>query len=170
MTGPPERGARPSDSEDVASLRPIEPADKTRLTRFHARLSDETRYRRYHGSKGELTRSELAYLTEVDHVDHVAVVADRGDGELAAVARVVSNGDGTAEVAVVVADDCRGMGHGLTSVVAALERFAASGSDGTVLAHVQSDNTSALRLFVDRLGGRAVGRGDGVAVVVLPRA
>src|SRR5918997_6737599 len=96
----------------MSSLRPITAHDKDRLTRFHSRLSAESRYRRYHGAKGALTRRELAYLTEIDQHDHVAVVAERGDGELGAVARVVSNGDGTAEVAVVVADDCRGLGVG----------------------------------------------------------
>ena len=154
----------------MSSLRPIRAQDKDRLTRFHSRLSAESRYRRYHGAKGELTRRELAYLTEIDQRDHVAVVAECADGELGAVARVVSNGDGTAEVAVVVADDCRGRGLGESAVAAALARYAEGRADAPVLAHVQADNRAAMRLFLRRLGGRAVRYEDGVAVVRLPAA
>ena len=152
----------------MAFLRPIGAQDKDRLARFHSRLSEETRYRRYHGAKGALTRRELEYLTEVDGHDHVAVVAERPDGELGGVARVVSNGDGTAEIAVVVADDCRGSGIGESVGVAALDRYAARRGEDDVLAHVQTDNRAALRLFVRRLGGRAVRYEEGVAIVRLP--
>ena len=152
----------------MAVLRGIASEDKDRLNRFHSRLSDETRYRRYHGAKGRLTRNELVYLTEIDGRDHVAVVAERHDGELAAVARVVSNGDGTAEVAVVVADDCRGAGVGGGVVRAAVRRYLAHGSGDTVLALVQADNRAAMRLFVGRLGGRALRYENGVAVIALP--
>jgi ribosomal protein S18 acetylase RimI-like enzyme len=151
-------------------LRLISSTDKDRLTRFHSRLSADTRYRRYHGAKGELTRRELSYLTEVDGRDHVAVVASRADGELGAVARVVSNGDGTAEVAVVVADDCRGLGLGESVVSAAVRRYAEHRDADHVLAHVQTDNRPAMRLFVERLGGRAVRYEEGVAIVRLPVA
>lgn len=152
----------------MATLRPIGPHDKDRLVRFHSRLSDDSRYRRYHGSKGELSGRELIYLTEVDGRDHVAVVANRGDGELGAVARVVSNGDGTAEVAVVVADDCRGRGFGEEVVSAALQRYATARDGDRVIAHVQTDNAPAMRLFVDRLGGRTTRYEDGVALIDLP--
>jgi ribosomal protein S18 acetylase RimI-like enzyme len=152
----------------MASLRPIGAQDKDRLTRFHSRLSAETRFRRYHGAKGALTRRELEYLTEVDGHDHVAVVAERPDGELGGVARVVSNGDGTAEVAVVVADDCRGEGLGESVVTDAIERYARRRAGEQVLAHVQTDNRAGLRLFVRRLGGRAVRYEDGVAIVRVP--
>jgi acetyltransferase len=154
----------------MAPLRPITATDKARLTRFHSRLSADTRYRRYHGAKGALTRRELSYLTEVDDDAHVAVVAPRPDGELGAVARVVSNGDGTAEVAVVVADDCRGLGLGESVVSAAVSRYAAQNESDQVVAHVQTDNRPAMRLFVERLGGRPVRYEDGVAIVRLPAA
>jgi ribosomal protein S18 acetylase RimI-like enzyme len=154
----------------VPTLREIGAEDKDRLTRFHSRLSAETRYRRYHAAKGDLTRRELVYLTEIDGRSHVAVVAETAAGELAAVARVVGNGDGTAEVAVVVADDCRGQGLGAVVVRAAVDRYAEADPDDVVLAHVQPDNRPAMRLFCDRLGGRAVRHQDGVALVRLPAA
>jgi ribosomal protein S18 acetylase RimI-like enzyme len=152
----------------MSALRPIGAQDKDRLARFHSRLSAESRYRRYHGAKGELTRRELQYLTEVDGLDHVAVVAERRDGELGGVARVVSNGDGTAEVAVVVADDCRGEGLGESVVAEAIERYAENRADHRVFAHVQTDNRAAMRLFLEQLGGSAVRYADGVAIVRVP--
>jgi GNAT superfamily N-acetyltransferase len=152
----------------VSALRDIGSEDKERLERFHGRLSAETRYRRYHGAKGDLSGRELVYLTEIDGRDHVAVVAERPDGELAGVARVVANGDGTAEVAVVVADDCRGRGVGEQVVRAAVLRYASHGSSDVVIANVQTDNRPAMRLFVDRLGGRAERYHDGVAAVRVP--
>jgi ribosomal protein S18 acetylase RimI-like enzyme len=153
---------------DMSSLREIGAMDKDRLTRFHSRLSAEARYRRYHGAKGALTGRELIYLTEIDGHDHVAVVAEDGDGVLGAVARVVSNGDGTAEVAVVVADDSRGRGLGGGVVRAAVRRYVSGSPGDVVLAHVQQDNRAAMRLFVDRLGGRPIRYEDGVAIVRLP--
>ena len=152
----------------MSLLRPIGAEDKDRLARFHSRLSADTRYRRYHGAKGELTGRDLVYLTEIDGRAHVAVVAERGDGERGGIARVVSNGDGTAEVAVVVADDCRGEGIGESVVAEAIERYTAHRADDDVLAHVQGDNRAALRLFVRRLGGRAIRYEDGVAIVRVP--
>lgn len=149
-------------------LRPIRAQDKDLLTRFHDRLSTETRYRRYHGAKGALSSRELVYLTEIDGHDHVAVVADRGDGELAAVARVVSAGDGTAEVAVVVADDCRGRGYGARVVEAAMRRYRARHPGAVIVANVQTDNRRALALFRGRLGGEVVAYEDGVAVIRMP--
>lgn len=168
MTGCTQARTCTPDSEGVDDLRSIEAADKARLARFHSRLSPESRYRRYHGAKGALSRRELAYLTEIDGTDHVAVVAERPDGELGAIARVVSNGDGTAEVAVVVADDCRGQGLGGEVVRAAVARYAVQHAGEEVLANVQGDNRQAMRLFVRDLGGRPVRYEDGVAVVRVP--
>jgi ribosomal protein S18 acetylase RimI-like enzyme len=155
----------------VAHIRPIDAEDKDRLTRFHGRLSDETRYRRYHAAKGGLSRRELVYLTEVDGREHVAVVALCANGEMGAVARVVSNGDGTAEVAVVVADDCRGLGLGAGVVREAIDLYAESALDDVaVFANVQSDNAAAMTLFRERLGGRPVRYEDGVAIIQVPLA
>jgi len=64
--------------EGVASLRlrDIRSNDKIALVRFHEHLSHDTRYRRYHAAEGELTTSDLRYLTEVDGPHHVALVAE----------------------------------------------------------------------------------------------
>lgn len=130
-------------------LRDITPRDKPALARFHRRLSDDTRYRRYHAAKGDLTSSDLKYLTELDPAQHVAVVAEepRTD-DLAGVARVVADPahPGEAEVAIVIRDDVHGHGLGRDLVQAVLNRAAGVGAS-TVVAQVQADNHRALRLF-----------------------
>lgn len=129
--------------------RDITPADKPALRRFHARLSPETRFRRYHSAKGDLTKGDLRYLTEVDGHRHVAIVAERADrpGELLGVARAVAaEGSHEAELAIVVRDDMQtsGVGHVL---VDALRRRADDEDLGDLVAEVQADNHRALRFF-----------------------
>jgi ribosomal protein S18 acetylase RimI-like enzyme len=144
--------ARVADHVDVQgeahAIRPIRPDDKERLVRFHARLSADARYRRFHGLKGDLTPAELRYLTEIDGVTHVARVAVDADGEIDAVARVVEG-----EIAVVVADGRTRAGLGRRVADAALRAFQDASPTRPVLAYVQADNGRALRLF-DRLGAR----------------
>lgn len=148
-------------------LRDIRPNDKAALTRFHQRLSADTRYRRYHAAKGDLTTSDLRRLTEVDGHHHVALVAEvlppeRGGVagpvadsvalpevlELAGVARIVANPAHPAEgeVAIVVRDDAHGHGLGADLVEAVLARGRQEGVR-TAVAQVQTDNHRALRLF-----------------------
>jgi len=135
-------------SPDAYAIRPIRTYDKEALLRFHARLSTDARYRRYHGLKGDLTPAELQFLTEIDEVTHVARVAIDHSGEIDAVARIV---DG--EIAVVVADGRRRTGLGQRVVDAVVRAFREQGAGGEVTAWVQPDNGRALRMF-GRLGAR----------------
>ena len=135
-------------SPDAHAIRAIRPSDKEALQRFHARLSSDARYRRYHGLKGDLTPADLRFLTETDEVTHVARVAVDGEGEIDAVARVVEG-----ELAVVVADGRRRAGLGQRIVDAVLQAFREQGAGGEVTAWVQADNGRALRMF-GRLGAR----------------
>lgn len=153
LTAEPEASSHHVDVD--VRLRDIQPSDKPRLTRFHDRLSAETRYRRYHAVKGALTRGDLRYLTEVDGHRHVALVAQDADGELQAVARAVGPLEGDpsrAELAVVVADDVQDGGIGRELVSALLRRACAEGYERIVL-EVQADNHRALRFF-QGLGAR----------------
>jgi hypothetical protein len=59
----------------TAELRPIEPGDRERLRRFHARLSDDTVYHRYHGPHAWLAEGELDFLCDADGRRHIAWVA-----------------------------------------------------------------------------------------------
>ncbi len=108
-----------------AWVRPIRPDDKPRLVRGFARLSDASVRRRFLAPKDRLSRADLAYLTEVDGHDHVAIVAllDTDPECVAGVGRFVRDPEhpDTAEFAIVVGDDLHGQGLG--SAIA--ERLAA---------------------------------------------
>ena len=68
-------------------VRPIEADDKPGITDFFARLSEESRRRRFLGPKPKLSSRDLAFLTEVDQRRHVAIVALDGAGAIVGVAR-----------------------------------------------------------------------------------
>jgi len=97
-------------------VRPIRPDDKALLVDGLARLSPDSRYKRFLGPKPRFTVSDLRYLTEIDGVDHVAYVALRGDApkELIAVGRMVRSATypKAAEIAVTVCDDWQRRGIG----------------------------------------------------------
>jgi RimJ/RimL family protein N-acetyltransferase len=93
-------------------VREMRPDDDAALLRFHAGLSAETVYLRFFGVHPELSDSELARFTNVDHRDREAIVALVGS-EIVGVARFdrCSERD-AAEVAFVVADGWQGRGVG----------------------------------------------------------
>jgi RimJ/RimL family protein N-acetyltransferase len=96
-------------------IRPIRPADAELLDAGLRQLSPQTVYRRFLAPKPSFSRRELRYLTEVDGVQHVALVAlDANDPtRLIAVGRWVRLDDPeVAEIAVVVGDPWQRMGVG----------------------------------------------------------
>jgi GNAT superfamily N-acetyltransferase len=132
-------------------LRPILPADAPRLEAGIRRLSPATVHARFLTAKPRLTRAELRFFTEVDMVDHVALVAVL-DGEpdaLVAVGRFVRDpaaGASTAEVAVVVCDGLQGRGLGRTLGLALAEEARVRGITGFT-ATMLPENRAALALF-----------------------
>jgi GNAT superfamily N-acetyltransferase len=99
------------------SIRPIRADDKRLLADGLRRLSDESVHRRFLTPKRSFSKGELRYLTEIDAVDHVALIAvdptAEGDG-LVAVGRFVRLAEDpeAAEIAIVVGDDWHGRGVG----------------------------------------------------------
>ena len=133
-------------------LRPVLPGDAERF-KSSGSFSRQTLYRRYQG--GALTEARLAYLFEVDYVDHfVWVVTDGRDGRVVADARFVRDEDDptSAEVALTVADAYQGRGIGTLLLVALA---VAARVDGIKRFHarVLSDNPPA-RVLGEKVNAR----------------
>jgi GNAT superfamily N-acetyltransferase len=102
-------------------------SDRDLLLRGFARLSKESRYRRFLAPKPELSEANIHYLTEIDHHGHEAMIAlGEATGEGIGVARYVRDSErpAAAEVAVTVIDDWQGRGLGtlLLEVISARAR------------------------------------------------
>ena len=140
------------DGSEVA-VRPVVPQDKALLVAAWEGFGEESRYRRFLMPKQRLSASELAYLTEVDHVDHEALCAiDPAGGAGIGVARYLRNPGrpDTAEAAVAVVDAWQGRGLGGVLLRRLCARAKANGI-GAFTASLLTDNRSMMRLF-ERLG------------------
>jgi nucleotide-binding universal stress UspA family protein len=144
------------------TIRPLEPGDRQGLADGFARLSPETRYRRFFGPVPELRERDLDYLTQIDHHDHEALVAiDDATGEGVGVARYIRIAGEVAEPAVVVVDDWQGRGVGSALLISLVDRAREEGV-ARFEAPVLSTNNEALRTFQklgqtrSRLEGREV--------------
>ena len=131
-------------------FRHITPDDKGRLAEGLARLSPESRRRRFLMPKPRFSSSELRYLTEIDGFDHVAIVAvSAEDPEVFyGVARFVRLREDpeTAEAAIVVGDALQGQGLG-RELGRRLADEARERGVKRFTATLLSDNEPAQRLF-----------------------
>lgn len=156
------------DTFDIGDvrLRPIRPDDKVLLQRGLAHLSPASTVQRFLGPKPAFSGAELRYLTEVDMVDHVALVAML-EGELIAVGRFVRDPSRPdhAEVAITVGDPYQGQGLG-TLLGLALAKEAQTRGIVRFTALLAGTNQAAHRLF-RRISGQLESRlRDGVREVV----
>jgi len=136
----------------IVHLRPIVPSDADALLRFHASLSERTRYLRYFGPYPHVSARDLERFSVVNHRDRVAFVCLLG-GEVIAVGRYegLMRPDGSvesAEVAFVARDSHQG--RGLGSIL--LEHLAAAGRENGLRrfeAEVLVENRAMVRVFRD---------------------
>lgn len=155
-------------------LRLIHASDKQLLREGFEKLSPYSRYARFMAAKNGLTEDELRYLTEVDGVDHVAIVAIRRHlafrDEAIGVARFVRLRDkcDTAEPAVAVVDDYQGKGLG-TILLHRLVEAAWERDIRWFNVELLADNRASKRLFA-ALSPEASFRptGAGTMVITLP--
>jgi GNAT superfamily N-acetyltransferase len=133
------------------TIRPVRPDDSPLLADAFAQLSDESRYRRFFTPLRELGAEQLAYLTELDHHDHEALLAlDEPDRACVGVARFVRVAPAVAEPAVVVADRWQHRGLGTALLERLADRARAEGIT-RFSAIVLAQNRDAIRLL-ERLG------------------
>jgi CRP-like cAMP-binding protein len=148
----------------VLHLRPVLPGDNERSTDGTVVFSGETLYRRFQSVRSP-TKTLMAYLFEVDYLEHfVFVLTDGLEGPVVADARFVrdSTDPSTAEIAFIVGDAYQRRGVG-TFLMGALSVAANSEGVRRFTARVLSDNHQ-MRAILDHFG--ASWRRDDLGVVV----
>jgi RimJ/RimL family protein N-acetyltransferase len=157
-------------------IRPVEPGDSPRLAAALARLSRESARRRFLAAKPALSRAELRYLTEIDGVAHLALVAvlAADQEQIVGVARCVRQSPGaeTAEFAIVVGDALQGQGLG-TVLARALANAARRVGIRRFSATALADSVAVERLlgaFAERVEHFPASGGVRELLAELPRA
>jgi ribosomal protein S18 acetylase RimI-like enzyme len=125
-------------------VRPVLPPDASMHRAFVQSMSPTTRRNRFHAGVADLPDPVLRYLTEVDHVDHLALageVEEATGARLVAEARWVRREDepDTADFAIAIADDCQhsGLGNALLDM---LQRSAAARGIDRLCGYVLRNN------------------------------
>lgn len=148
----------------TAHLRPISPADRDALRRFHESQSENSIYLRFFSYKPTLSARELDRFTVVDHRDRVCFVLLLGE-RIIGVGRYDRTHDPhDAEVAFMISDAHQGRGIG--SIL--LEHLAAAARENGIdhfSAEVLPENRKMLHVFAE--AGYELTRrfDDGVVVV-----
>jgi len=150
-------------------VRPIEPDDKDALARGFEALSPESRYRRFLTPMRRLSSTLLTYLTDVDHDNHEALVAEAvSDHELVGVARYIrlEHEPDAAELAVVVVDHWQGRGVA-TELLTRLAECARAGGIKRFQATCLAENRDVLGVLQGLGAVRRQSVGSGVVHVAI---
>jgi GNAT superfamily N-acetyltransferase len=147
----------------TAELRPIHPDDRVLLAEGLSQMSLESRFARFGTGVDHFTDAELEYLTNVDHVAHVAWGA-LIDGEPAGVGRYIRFSDTLcADIALTVVDKFQGRGLGRV-LFDALIASARANNVEELCFEVQPFNEAVRRMLaglaanLDESGGMVKGR------------
>ena len=152
-------------------FRPIAPEDKEALRAGFARLSPESRYRRFFRHLDHLSDEQLRYLTEVDSVNHFAWLAfavDLPGSPGLGVGRWIRIPDDpeVAEAAITVIDEYHHMGVG-SRLLHLSARSAVEKDIKAIRVWVQGENHPMLHLL-EELGIHAKKWESGVAEIDIP--
>ncbi len=122
------------------TIRPIRPEDANMEKDFVHRLSERSKYFRFMQSLQELTPEMIVRFTQIDYDREMAFVAVTEDENMPTelgVGRYIMNPDGhSVEFALVVSDDCQGLGIGariMTTLMQAAKYKGISSFEGEVL-------------------------------------
>jgi RimJ/RimL family protein N-acetyltransferase len=143
------------------SVRPVRPSDADELQEGFALLSELSRYQRFHTGTPALSDRVARYLTEIDHVDHEALVALPLDvPAIVGVARFIRIKDEPtdAELAITVADDWQRVGLGACLLRLLSDRARAVGISRFTM-EMLADNVGIVALV--RAAGGTVELSDG---------
>ena len=140
-------------SGDVVRIRQVRPGDVQALARAYARLSEESRYRRFFTARPELSDSLLHAAAEVDHENHEALVAlPLLSGEIVGECRFVRlpERQDTADLAVTVVDAWQRRGLA-SALLARLSARAVEAGIAYFTAEILAENRTVLDML-PRLG------------------
>jgi GNAT superfamily N-acetyltransferase len=132
----------------VVQIRPVVEGDAGGLVDLHLCCSPQSRYFRFHSPKPRLRPAEAAYLARADGTERVALVATLVEDSQACIvadARMEPIATGDGEVALLVRDDCQGLGLGRRLLALLIDAAARQGRPRLVL-HVLADNYAMLAL------------------------
>jgi RimJ/RimL family protein N-acetyltransferase len=130
-------------------IRPVQPADASRLQQGFHNLSAVSRYRRFLFDRPDVTEEEARDLTQLDHRDHEAIIAvDADDGSGVGIARYVrdQNDPTRAVAAVTIVDPWQGHGLG-TELLGRLAARARGVGIEHFEAHIIVGDIEAQRIF-----------------------
>ena len=129
-------------------IRFIRPDDKERLRTAFKKLSPHSNYLRFLTPVGNLTQSQLKYLTEVDQKTHVAIGAHDKDLNGIGVARYIKIKDepDTAEFAITIIDEHQNKGLG-TKLLQLLIEAAIENGIQKLIGFVLEENTCMLHII-----------------------
>lgn len=134
-------------------LRPIRPEDAELHGEFVARLTPEDLRLRFFSARRELSRSELARLTQIDYDREMAFIAFDPDGvrpEILGVARAACDPDNVeAELGIIVRSDLKGQGLG-TLLLDKLTAYLTARGTQRLVAIVLHDNSAMRDLARER--------------------
>lgn len=139
-------------SGERVGIRPIRPEDAPRLQALFARLSPESVFLRFLGTRKTLTEQDAQRLANVDYDQRMALVATLDDSDeeiLVAVARYSAIADSDpleAEAAVIVEDSFQNQGLG-TLMLERLSTYARNHGIQRFWAAVHHSNTRILRFL-----------------------
>ena len=145
------------EDQRSVTIRPVLPQDAVLTRLFVRQLSPESRYSRFLVSLSDLPPSMLVYLTDVDHVRHVGLVAVTqvyGRQVQVGEARYVietqsADGATSAEFAIAVADDWQASGVG-SRLLRTLEKGARAAGVVQLTGDVLGSNRKALDFLRQR--------------------
>ncbi|WP_106478170.1 bifunctional acetate--CoA ligase family protein/GNAT family N-acetyltransferase [Phytohalomonas tamaricis] len=136
-------------------VRPIRGEDAPLISDFHTYLSEQSIRFRYFHHKAELTRSDLALLTQINYDRQMAFIAEHTDAqgkrEMLGVVRVWNDPDNIrTEFSVIIRDDLQGQGIGKV-LMEKLIRYCRGIGTLEMIGKVMMDNLS-MRALISHLG------------------
>jgi RimJ/RimL family protein N-acetyltransferase len=132
-------------------VRAIRADDKETVLQGLSLFSDDSLYKRFHGAKTSLSDQELEFYTEIDYLNHVALLAVLEDNDQAIgggrfIVYDKSLSPLSAELAFAVADNFQGLGVA-TVIFKHLIHIAREIEIKILEADVLSENTAMIRIF-----------------------